>query len=50
MVVIYIVVGLVIVALVIVLIILYKSGKCSREKGEENPNSVSILNRDSDIK
>ena len=50
MVVIYIVVGLVIVALVIVLIILYKSGKCSREKGEENQNSISILNRDSDIK
>ena len=50
MVVIYIVVGLVIVALVILLIILYKRGRCSREKGEENPNSISILNRDSDIK
>ena len=50
MAVIYSVIGLVIVALVIVLIILYKSGKCSRKKEEENPNSISILNRDSDIK
>ena len=50
MAVIYSVIGLVIVALVIVLIILYKSGKCSRKKEEENPNSISILNRDSEIK
>ncbi len=46
----YIVIGLVIVALVIVLIILCKSGMCSREKGDENPNSISLVNRDTEIK
>ena len=48
MVLLYIIVGVCVIAVFIVIYILCKQGICSKDKSEEEPNSISLINRPSE--
>ena len=41
----FILFGILIIGIFVVIFIMYKQGICSKEKSDDNPNSISLINR-----